>query len=119
MIPPFNANVIALQMASAALQDVQHLNRVISENKRNREWFEKELKKLQIKCLPSAANFTFLECTQDSNISENIYKLLLQNGIIIRQLESYGLPHCLRITIGTRQEMEKTVDVLIKGNFSS
>ena len=119
MIPPFNANVIALKIASVVLQDVQHLNRVISENKRNRGWFEKELKKLQIKCLPSAANFTFLECTQDSNISENIYKLLLQNGIIIRQLESYGLLHCLRITIGTRQEMEKTVDVLIKGNFSS
>ena len=29
--PPFNTNVIALEMASAALKDTQHLNRVINE----------------------------------------------------------------------------------------
>ena len=117
--PPFNANTIALQMASVALQDVQHLNRVISENKRNREWFEEELKKLNIKCLPSASNFTFLECNQNSDMAEKIHNILLQNGIIVRQLHSYGLPHCLRITIGTREEMEKTINVLVKANLSS
>ena len=117
--PPFNVNVIAMQMASVALQDVQHLNRVISENKRNRTWFEEELNKLNIKCLLSASNFTFLECDQNSDMAEKIHNLLLQNGIIVRQLHSYGLPHCLRITIGTKKEMEKTIGVLVNGNLSS
>ena len=115
--PPFNANTVALNIASIALQDVQHLNRVINENNRNRKWFEKELKKLNVKCLPSTANFSFLECDQNSNMAELIYNLLLNNGIVIRQLHSYGLPHCLRITIGTREEMEKTIDILSKSNF--
>jgi len=117
--PPFNANTIALQMASVALQDVQHLNSVISENKRNREWFEEGLKKLHIKCLQSTSNFIFVECNQNSDMAAKIHNLLLQNGIIVRQLHSYGLPHCLRITIGTREEIEKTIDVLVKGNLSS
>ena len=99
-------------MACEALQDVQHLNQIISENKRNREWFEEELKKLHIKCLPSVSNFIFIECNQNSNMAEEIYNILLKNGIIVRQLHSYGLPHCLRITIGTRDEMEKTIEVL-------
>ena len=81
--------------------------------------FEEELKKLNIKCLPSTSNFTFVECNQKSDMAEKIHNLLLQNGIIVRQLHSYGLPHCLRITIGTREEIEKTIDVLVKGNLSS
>ena len=51
-------------------------------------------------------------------MAEKIYNSLLKNGIIIRQLHSYGLPYCLRITIGTREEMQKTIDVLSKGKFS-
>ena len=37
---------------------------------------------------------------------------LLKNGIIIRQLDSYNLSHCLRITIGTMTDMQKTIGVL-------
>ena len=32
---------------------------------------------------------------------------LADSGIIVRQLDSYGLPNCLRITIGTKEEMEQ------------
>jgi len=116
---PFNANSMALQMASESLQDIQHLNHIINENKRNREWFEKELKKLHIKCLPSVSNFIFIECNQNSNMAEDIYNILLKNGIIVRQLHSYGLPHCLRITIGTRDEMKKTIEFLNKSDLMS
>ena len=106
-------------MASEALQDVQHLKQTISENKRNREWFEKELKKLHIKCLPSASNFIFIECNQNSNMAEDIYNILLKNGIIVRQLNSYGLPNWLRITIGSREEIEKTIEVLATNKLPS
>ena len=52
-------------------------------------------------------------------MEEKINSLLLENGIIVRQLHSYGLPNGLRITIGTKTEMKKTIDVLRKGNLSS
>ena len=38
----------------------------------------------------------------------------MNEGIIIRQLDSYKLPNCLRITIGTREEMEATIQSLKK-----
>ena len=52
-------------------------------------------------------------------MAEEIYNILLKNGIIVRQLNSYGLPHCLRITIGTRKEMEKTIKVLATSKLPS
>ena len=37
---------------------------------------------------------------------------LANSGIIVRQLDSYGLANCLRITIGTKEEMETTINSL-------
>ena len=45
-------------------------------------------------------------------MAEKINNLLLENEIIVRQLASYDLAHCLRITIGTKNEMEKIINVL-------
>ena len=67
--------------------------------------------------MPSAANFTFIECDHNSKTAEKINNLLLKNGVIIRQLHSYGLPNCLRITIGTREEMKRIIEVLNKRNL--
>ena len=39
---------------------------------------------------------------------------LTNEGIIVRQLDSYGLPNCLRITIGTQDEMISTIESLKK-----
>ena len=75
------------------------------------------LKKLSFDSLPSETNFIFIECEGVTNIAEKINSLLSENGIIVRQLHSYGLSHCLRITIGTKKEMEKTVQILNSSNF--
>jgi histidinol-phosphate aminotransferase len=31
-------------------------------------------------------------------------------GIIVRKVGGYGLPHCLRVTIGTAEEVAQVVD---------
>ena len=109
---PFNTNLIAQKLAIIALKDQDHVSLVVRENKKNKEWFESELKKLKIKIFPSYANFTFIESTIEkaSEMTEN----LLKNGIIIRPLNSYNLPNCLRITIGSLEDMKKTISVLKK-----
>ena len=43
---------------------------------------------------------------------KNISSHLASTGIIVRELDSYGLPNCLRITIGTKEEMEATIHSL-------
>ena len=107
---PFNTNVFAQQIAIEALQDQQHLKYVVAENKKNMEWFIQKLVKLGLKFLFSFANFVFIECTNSK--TDKIFDELLKNGIIVRQLNSYNLPNCIRITIGTMDEMKKVVSVL-------
>ena len=75
-----------------------------------KSWFEIELKKLNIPVYPSEGNFTFIETTEKK--SEEITKQLLATGILIRQLHSYKLPNCLRISIGTKNEMEAVINSL-------
>ena len=107
---PFNTSSLAQHMAIIALKDQNHVNMVTRENKRNKKWFEGELKKLNINFLPSYANFSFIKSTKA--VAAKISETLLENGIIVRQLGSYNLPHCLRITIGTMEDMKKTIKVL-------
>jgi len=109
---PFNTTFISQEIAIAALKDQDHINRVVNTNFEVKKWFENELKYLNIQTRPSVANFSFVETTQDQ--AEKIAKHLLENGILVRQLDSYNLPHCLRITIGTKTEMEMTINSLEK-----
>ena len=67
-------------------------------------------RKINIKTNPSEGIFTFVEMTQEE--VKNISSHLANTGIIVRELGSYGLPNCLRITIGTKEEMEATIHSL-------
>ena len=37
---------------------------------------------------------------------------LRQGGIIVRGVRGYGLPHCLRITVGSAEEVQAVIDAL-------
>jgi histidinol-phosphate aminotransferase len=107
---PFNTNTLAQQMAITAIQDQKHVKMVVKENKKNKKWFEEELKKIGFTVISTYANFSFIESTD--LIAATIAETLLKNGIIIRQLHSYNLPHCLRISIGTMEDMKKIIKIL-------
>mgnify|MGYP001158205264 FL=1 len=109
---PFNTNSFAQHLAMIALKDQDHIKKVLNTNKENKIWFEKELERMKFKYIQSFANFVFIELTELK--ANNIASNLLENGIIIRQLNSYQLPHCLRITIGSLDDMKKIVSVLEK-----
>ena len=46
---PFNTNTPAQYIAMLALQDHDHIVKIVKENHKNKEWFEKELKRIGIK----------------------------------------------------------------------
>ena len=109
---PFNTQTISQEIAMLALEDKEYLKEVVNNNYKVKKWFEDELKKMDIKCGSSEGNFSFIQ-TSESKARE-ILAQLTNDGIIIRQLDSYGLPNCLRITIGTQQEMIATIESLKK-----
>ncbi len=107
---PFNTQSLSQEMAIIALEDKEYLNHIVKNNQEVKDWFENELKKINIKTNPSEGNFTFVEMTEGE--VKNISAHLANTGIIVRELDSYGLPNCLRITIGTKEEMEATIHAL-------
>jgi len=50
---------------------------------------------------PSAANFVLVDAARDA---EDLFGRLLRRGVIVRPMGPYGLPTCLRVTVGTRPE---------------
>ena len=107
---PFNTQSLSQEMAIIALDDKEYLSKVIKSNRDTKSWFESELEKIKIKTRPSEGNFSFVEMSDQE--AKKIFAHLANSGIIVRQLDSYGLPNCLRITIGTREEMEATINSL-------
>ena len=110
--PPFNTTSISQAMAIKALEDSQYIDLIVKKNSEIKNWFENELKNLNIKTRITEGNFTLIETsTQEAN---KISNHLINHGIIVRGLESYKLPNFLRISIGTKEEMEQTINSLKK-----
>ena len=109
---PFNTQSISQEMAIIALEDKEYLEKVVNNNHVVKKWFEDELKKLDINVHSSEGNFSFVETSKER--VKIISTHLINEGILVRQLDSYGLPNCLRITIGTKVEMEETIKSLKK-----
>ena len=53
---------------------------------------------------PSQCNFILVEFLESFKFSaKEAYHLLSSKGIIVREMEEYNLPNCLRITIGKEE----------------
>ena len=98
---PFNANSLALYAAEKALEDQDFINKCLQLNLEQKELLFKELASLGYDCLPSRGNFISFHCKQDSREAFN--KLLVE-GVIVRSLTVYKMPHYLRVSVGLPEE---------------
>ena len=63
-----------------------------------------------VRAWPSEANFFLLELEGAS--PKAVFESLYRRGVLVRAPKSYGLPDCLRITVGTPEENETFLHVL-------
>ncbi len=108
---PFNVNALAQAAAIASLNDRDHMAAGIAHNGTWRAWLAGELTRLGLEPVPSEANF-ILTRFPSPEAAAAAHGALLQNGILVRPTTSFGLPDCLRISVGLQNELEKTVQVL-------
>ncbi len=109
--PPFNVNGFASAAGIAALEEPGWLEKNRAHNSAERRRLAERLTQSGLKVVPSEANFILVDFTTTAHASAaDAY--LRQHGIIARQVKSYGLPHCLRITIGTAAECSRVAEVL-------
>ncbi len=111
---PFNVGGPAQAAAVAALEDEEFFKASREHNKKWLRVLSEELaKNPKIKIYPSVANFILLDFgSQDK--CQKVNELLLENGVILREMGSYHLPNCLRMTIGTKEENLEVINILSK-----
>ncbi len=108
---PFNVNLLAQVAAIAALEDTGHLKRSVEINNSERDRLAKACDDLGIQFVPSVCNFFLIDLQQPAM---PVYEALLREGIIVRPVANYGLPDCLRITIGTPDQNGRLITALSK-----
>jgi histidinol-phosphate aminotransferase len=96
---PFNLSTTALEAAEAAVRDQDHLVRCRNENNRMRTWLAQALAELGVPSDTSMANFVLARFASPDE-AEACDAFLQEQGLIVRRVAGYKLPHCLRITVG-------------------
>ena len=113
--PPFNLPPGAIASGIAALEDENHLQKIINHNNSVRSWFIEELNNLGFIAYKTQANFVFVVIPEKNNQSASLINdYLLSKGIAVRYLLSYGLSNALRITLGSKEELNHTIELLKK-----
>ena len=110
---PFNVTRTAQIAGLAALGDQAHLERSRDHNQTWRAWLLQELNGLGLETTPSAGNFLLSQFSDAPGRSaDDALAALKEEGILLRGMAAYGLPDCLRISVGTEAENRATVAAL-------
>jgi histidinol-phosphate aminotransferase len=110
---PFNVSIPALAAGAAAIADKGHEEASAAHNERWMPWLSAEIEKLGLKVTPSVANFVLVHFPKDAaRGADAADRFLKQRAIIVRKVAAYGLPDCLRVTIGTEADNRAVVAAL-------
>lgn len=110
---PFNVSAPAQAAAVAALADTAHAEATRAHNDVWLPWLAEKLTECGLHVYPSAANFLLVRypgaAGRDAAAAEKFFNA---RGIIPRAVADYGLPDCLRITIGREDENRAVADAM-------
>jgi histidinol-phosphate aminotransferase len=110
---PFNVNTAASAAGIAAIRDTGHVERSVAHNETWLAWLTAEIRKLGLTVTPSAANFILIHFPDTKGkTAADADKALTARGLILRQVGSYGLPHALRMSVGTEEANRLVVATL-------
>ncbi|HTT97626.1 MAG TPA: histidinol-phosphate transaminase [Rhizomicrobium sp.] len=108
---PFNVNTPAQHAASAAMRDRAHVQESLAHNEKWLGWLIENIRALGLKADDSVGNFALIRFT-DAKQATDADKFLSARGLILRGVAAYGLPHCLRLTVGSEDANRRVVDAL-------
>ena len=101
---PFNVSIAAQAAGIAALAEPGWMEKSAAHNFEYRAILTGRLRDAGIKVWPSDGNFVLADYgTPEHADAANAF--FHSHGIIVRAVRGYGLPHCLRITVGTAEEV--------------
>ena len=111
---PFNVS----RIASAAAYNILNKNWVKKQallNISNKSYILSRLNNYNIEIIDTDANFVLLKLGSEKK-SKMLNNFAIKNKITVRSLKSYGLPNFIRMSVGTKKEIKRVVEVL--NNFN-
>lgn len=110
---PFNVNAAAVAAGIAAIADAAHVERARAHNERWLAWLTEEIGRLGLAVTPSVANFLLIHFPlSKGRTAAEADAFLSARGLVLRQVAVYGLPHALRMTVGSEEANRLMVQAL-------
>ena len=105
---PYSVNSLAVMAAQAAVEDTAYIESYVAEVLAARELLCVGLELLEIKYVPSSANFVLAHFGKRAI---EVRDALRGQGILVRD-RSYEAPGFVRMTVGTREQTRRLLTAL-------
>jgi histidinol-phosphate aminotransferase len=106
----YNVNLLSQLAAEAALDDLEHMRANVKKIVSTRERMSEGLKKLGFGVYPSESNFVLAKYSKGD--ARGLYEELKRRKILVRYFPLRRLDDCLRITVGTDEEVDALLEEL-------
>ncbi len=106
----YTMNQTSLVCGVEAVKDREYFEQTVRKIVDTREWAKVQFGELGFTCLDSGANFLFV--THPEQDAKELFESLKKAGIYVRYWGSRRIEQYLRVTVGTREEMEKLFQFL-------
>lgn len=100
----YTMNQTALLCGVEAVRDRAYFEQCVSEIVKTRQWAKEEFKQRGFEFPDSSANFLFV--THPKQDAKTLFEALKEKDVYVRYFGSRRIDQYLRVTIGTRAEME-------------
>ena len=98
---PFNVSAVAEYVAIRALEDDKFIDETLTHVRKEKEYYYSRFEELGFTYTRSHTNFVMFDTNGDA---KEIAGEFLHKGLIVRPVNGFGLPRCIRVTIGTTEE---------------
>jgi histidinol-phosphate aminotransferase len=105
----FSVSSVAQAAALAAMDDTNHIRRVVSNNAGQAQVLGVGLSELGFRVVPTSANFLYCDIGVEA---APLAEKLRGEGISVRPLGGWGAPTCMRVSIGTPEQNRGFLDAL-------
>jgi len=106
---PFNTNSLAQAGAAAALEDTGFLEKTRRVVHEGIDYLTAELEAMGLEYVPTQTNFLLIRIPGGGR---SLFERMLREGVIIRAMDSYGLPEHIRVTVGLAEENARFIATL-------
>ena len=107
--PPFNVNRIAIAAGIEAIKDQEWTKKAIDHNTLWANKIFSVLKDCNIKTNEPTVNFFLMNFDETKINSDEAFKKLAEDKLILRKMTQYKIPNSLRLTIGNQEANENFV----------